>query len=124
MKKLFIAFALMLAVTANYAQSAVATTPSRVAPKQSKSEAERKQEVEEFITKLSMSKTQADKMRTIYANFTTEKAALEPLKKSNQADYKVKVKALGEGYVKQVNAILTPTQQKTFASILAERNKR
>ena len=122
MKKVLVACALMMAMMASYAQSSA--TPSRTPPQpaKAKTEVERKQAVEDIITKLGANASQATTIRNAYTTFTTERKKLEGLKKTDSAAYKAKTKTIGEGLVKDINAVLTAEQQKKFAAIIAERN--
>lgn len=123
MKKVLLACALTIAMMASYAQSS-STTPSRTPPQEfkAKTEAERKQDLEKVIVKLNATKEQAATIRNAYNSLETEKKKLESLKKTDSAAYKTQVKAVGESLVKEINAVLTPEQQKTFAAILEEHN--
>lgn len=122
MKKVLVACALMMAMMASYAQSSA--TPSRTPPQPAKvkTEAEKKQGVEELITKLGANASQATTIRNAYNTFTAERKKIESTRATDPTAYKAKTKAIGEGLVKQINAVLTAEQQKKFAAIIAERN--
>lgn len=124
MKKVIIAVAMLFAVSVSFAQNTTVVNPNRTPPQpvKAKTEAEKKQGLEDVIVKLKATKDQAATIRNAYNSLEVEKKKLESLKKTDSAAYKTKVKALGQNLVKQINAVLTPEQQKTFAAIIAERN--
>lgn len=124
MKKVLIAFALMIAVSVSFAQNNASTTPTRVRPVPGKTQAEKQQEMEALITKLTLTKEQEVKFRAIEATYTKDKNALEPLKTSDANAYRAKMKVLNENNLKEVNAILTPAQQKTLAEAVSSREKK
>lgn len=123
MKKVLVACAIMLATIVSYAQNTTTVNPNRIPPKPAKTEAEKKQELETFITKLNATSEQATKIRSIYNEFVADKAKLESLKTTDANAYKAKIRTVGEGYARKVKALLTPEQQKTFDAIIAEREK-
>lgn len=122
-----LALAVISGCTNKPAPTANSETPTVQAPVNEtiqNEEEQRKEGVEAFIVDLNMDKEQADKVRNIYADFVKEKDALQYLKDTNRTDYQAKVRALGEGYVKQINEILSPAQQKKFEEILAKRDNK
>jgi hypothetical protein len=134
MKKAIISSALLLAVLLNFAQSATPAggrknePPSR--PKANTTtnstvslEDKAKKTSEKMGDKLGLNPDQKSKVYSITLNYYHEKEALAPLKATNGADYKAKLKVKADEYTKQINAILTPQQQKQFSSAMDEHNK-
>jgi Spy/CpxP family protein refolding chaperone len=133
MKKAIISTALLLAVLLNFAQSATPAggrknePPSR--PKANTAnttvslEDKAKKTSDKMSDKLGLNPDQKNKVYSITLNYYHEKEALAPLKATNGADYKAKLKVKADEYTKQINAILTPQQQKQFSSAMDEHNK-